>query len=100
MAFMAAYGSIDRLCSVRLFLQLVLMRFKQSSARLPIKKHKTIFVHTMKTGGNWNFFNFHECGYNCISCFFCNIAQKYKINSTKERQEIFRVDIELHQHGY
>lgn len=31
--------------------------------------------------------------------FFYNIAQKCKITSKEEGRKIFRVDIELHQHG-
>ena len=49
-----------------------------------------------------SFSNFHEFLYNCISIrkdvlyFFYNIAQR---TLTEKWREIFRVDIELCQHG-
>ena len=49
-----------------------------------------------------SFSSFHECSYNCISkrknvlYFFYNVTQR---TLTEEWREIFRVDIELYQHG-
>ena len=70
------------------------------------KKREIVWKHDTRRAECFHtissFPNFQECWYNCISIrknvlyFFYNIAQR---TLTEEWREIFRVDIELYQHG-
>jgi hypothetical protein len=95
------------------FLHELLMSFKNI-----FNKYETFFVliySYINTSGNWeneklhvwklyfhtisSFPNFHVCWYNCISIRKSVLYIFYNIAQRNIKKAIFRVDIELYQHG-